>query len=59
MTDSNPREPELQLEIIELLDKQFRLREDPKRRTDLQNIRGRLRDILRERPDDKTATSDG
>ena len=55
MTDSDLQEAELPSSIIELLDKQFRLREDPKRRADLQDLRGRLRDILRERPDDNPA----
>jgi hypothetical protein len=44
--DTTEGQLELELEIIELLDERFRLREDPTRAVELQNTHARLRERL-------------
>jgi hypothetical protein len=42
----DPTEPPLELEIVELLDERFRLREDPSRAVELEITHARLRERL-------------
>ena len=50
MTDSDQHDDQVahQLEIIRLLDDRYRLREDPKRRLELERTHARLRERLRQ-----------